>query len=257
MLDARRFQKDVDADLDTAQMLVSGTCTLHQRPGAEQPFEAFRRSSTRSSRGSKKLARSAHGIRVATPGGTRKIRYLAVSTPRPTASSSSRQPARPVRGHSARPIDQHRLYVSDGRLTGSRARSIPRYAVLDTHLSRIVVVAANSVGRRSMSPERRRGSTDGRLVGLPAAHREHHQQHAKEVVVRSRVWSATGMVHVITPATSRGTRPRRLQDAYRSGGDERPAKNGWPLARHEGPSDSCEDSVHRALLAAVGGVERS
>ena len=90
----------------------------------------------------------------------------------------------------AAPIDQHRLYVSDEPHLYPLARVLdqyPRYAVLlaDTHLSRIVVVAANRVETTEQvtGTKTRRHKMGGWSQARYQRHIENfHQQHAKEVV---------------------------------------------------------------------------
>ena len=89
----------------------------------------------------------------------------------------------------AMPIDEHRLYVADEPHLYPLARLLdqnPRYAVLlaDTHLSRIVVVAANMVeARRQVTGTKtRRHRMGGCSQARYQRHIEnYHQQHAKEV----------------------------------------------------------------------------
>jgi peptide chain release factor subunit 1 len=87
------------------------------------------------------------------------------------------------------PIDEHRLYISDEPHLYPLARVLdryPRYAVLlaDTHRSRIVVVAANTVETTEQvsGTKTRRHKMGGWSQARYQRHIEnYHQQHAKEV----------------------------------------------------------------------------
>ena len=89
----------------------------------------------------------------------------------------------------AAPIDQHRLFISDAPHLYPLARVLdqyPRYAVLlaDTHLSRIVVIAANIIETTEQitGVKTRRHKMGGWSQARYQRHIEnYHQQHAKEV----------------------------------------------------------------------------
>jgi peptide chain release factor subunit 1 len=89
----------------------------------------------------------------------------------------------------AAPIDQHRLFISDAPHLYPLARVLdqyPRYAVLlaNTHLSRIVVVAANAIETTEQvtGVKTRRHKMGGWSQARYQRHIENfHQQHAKEV----------------------------------------------------------------------------
>jgi peptide chain release factor subunit 1 len=89
----------------------------------------------------------------------------------------------------APPIDQHRLFISDTPHLYPLARVLdqyPRYAVLlaDTHLSRIVVVAANTIEATEQvtGVKTRRHKMGGWSQARYQRHIDnYHQQHAKEV----------------------------------------------------------------------------